>query len=439
MRHARSGVAHDTGELPGCAVKFRTALRSGAVPWAAPFLLSLTAFYYAIGRSNHIGDYYHYAPGIVADTLEFHYSFAYATAAALACWESGRLRSAGVWGLAPARSRYRIAANVLAPVVALSWLVLLLPAVAGLVQEATAPTPGALLLPLGAALLCLAHAAVGFAVGLVTPRVIATPILAVADWVGVTFTVSASAFWPRHVSGTYGDVGFGRLPTLVGVGVPVLFAGSVAVALAVLWLPRGAVPVRVAVAVVVAATGVFGAYRTAADWPRTAPRSGGHAPMTCVGRAPRLCAPTAVSGSLPQAQRDAVNVLRTLREAGVTSAGPLLVTDSYTGSGGRASAAEWHMNLTGYVPKGDTGYQVVLRVLAFRCAGPSVGLQHVVHLWGAERTGQEAAYARHRRNEGDASAEGPVVATVERLLTKPEAAQTAWIRHALDTCEAGTA
>ncbi|MFK0169235.1 hypothetical protein ACIQU5_10555 [Streptomyces sp. NPDC090306] len=418
-------------------MRFRTAFRSGIAPWAAPFLLLLTAAFYTIGRQNHPGEYHHYAPTIVAEALNSLYPFAYASAAALACWESGRLRSSGVWKLAPVRSRHRVAVNALTPVVVLAWLVLLLPCALALALEATAPTPGSLLLPLGGALLCAAHAAVGFAVGLMAPPVVAAPVLAVADWVGVSFTIAVDPAWARYVSGVYGSVGFGELPTLAFVGVPVLLAGSVAVAVLVLWLPRGALSLRVLAAAAVALCGVLGAYRAVADWGYLPPESGGHAPMTCVGTAPRLCAPTDVSTALPQARRDTVNVLGTLRELGVTTAGPALITDSYTGAGGRASAAEWHMNLTGYVPKGDTGYQVVIRALDFRCAEPGVGLQHVVYLWGAERTGQRASYDRRRRAEGDTAQEGPVAATVGRLLAKPDAAQTAWIRHALATCEAG--
>lgn len=81
-------------------MKFSTSLRSGSVRWAAPVILLLTFLYYVVGETAPLSSYYHYAPSLVAEPLQTLYALAYAAAAGLACWESGRLRSARIWALA---------------------------------------------------------------------------------------------------------------------------------------------------------------------------------------------------------------------------------------------------------------------------------------------------------------------------------------------------
>ncbi|MFF8397213.1 hypothetical protein [Streptomyces sp. NPDC016172] len=425
-------------------MKFSTALRSGSVRWSAPIVLLLTSLYYVVGEKAPLSSYYHYAPTIVAEPLATLYALAYAVAAALACWESGRLKSARIWALAPARTRYRIAANVLAPVIVLSWLVLLVPPAVSLARSATMPSLDSLRLPLAAMAVAVAHAVLGFAVGCWVPRIIATPILAVADWIVIAFTRAVLPYWPRHVSGQFGTIGFGEVPELVSVAVPVLLAGGVAVGLMILWLPYGWRALRVVVAVAVAASGAFGAYRTAADWQAAPPLTAGNVAMKCAGSAPRMCVPEFNARYLPQIQRDTAKALRVLRDAGATSAQPRLITDGYVDGRLQKPSTDtvWRMMLTRPVPRGDAVYQVVVRALHFRCKETDVRTAHSAWLWGALRTGQEKAYQMRREQEGltptDRQVEKQVRADVTRVLAKPQAEQTEWIKRTLDTCEAKT-
>ncbi|WP_327404030.1 hypothetical protein OG194_30710 [Streptomyces sp. NBC_01288] len=374
--------------------------------------------------------------------METLYALAYATAAALSCWESGRLRTARIWALAPARSRYRIAANVLAPVIALSWVVLLLPPAISLARAATLPSLDSLRLPLAGMVLCVAHAVLGFAVGCRLPRVIATPILAVADWVTVAFTRAVLPYWPRHVSGQFSSIGFGEVPDLVTVAVPVLLAGGVAVGLMILWLPFGWRVFRVALAALVAVTGVLGAYRTSVDWPHTPPLTAGHVDMTCTGSAPRMCAAEFNARYLPQTQRDTAKVLRVLDDAGAISTAPRLITDGYVDGRHQkpSTDAVWRMMLTPSLPSGDTAYQVMIRALPFRCKQVPALAAHSAWLWGAEKTGQEKEYLERRkaesRNPAAQKLEKQVRADVTRVLAEPRAEQAEWIKRTLDTCEA---
>jgi hypothetical protein len=425
-------------------MKFSTSLRSGSVRWAGPIVLALTLLYYLVGETAPLSSYHNYAPSIIAEPLKTLYALAYATAAALACWESGRLRTARIWALAPARSRYRIALNALAPVIALSWLVLLLPPAVSLARSATLPTLDGLRLPLAGMVLCVAHAVLGFAVGCWVPRVIATPIVAVADWITVAFTRAVLPYWPRHVSGQFGSIGYGEVPDLVTAAVPVLLAGGVAVGLLVLWLPFGWRAVRVAVAAAVAVTGVLGAHRIASDWSATPPLTSGHVAMTCAGQAPRMCVPEFDAQRLPQVQRDTAKALAVLRKTGATRARPELITDSY--ADGRlqkpSTDTEWRMILNGAVQSGDATYRIVVRSLHFRCQRVPARDAHAAWLWAAVKTGQEDAYRSRREQEGrDPVAmelEKQVRADVEKVLAEPAAEQSRWIGRMLDSCEAKT-
>lgn len=423
-------------------MKFSTTLRSGSVRWAAPIILLLTFLYYVVGQKAPLSSYFHYAPSIVAEPLMTLYALAYATAAGLSCWESGRLRSARIWALAPARSRYRIAANALAPVIVLSWLVLLLPPAVSLIRSATMPSLDSLRLPLAAMAISVAHAVVGFAVGCWVPRIIATPILAVSDWLVVAFTRAMLPYWPRHVSGQFGNIGFGEVPRLITVAVPMMLAGGIAVALMILWLPYGWRVLRVAVAATVAVSGALGAYGASAGWSAAPPITTGNVAMACTGNAPRMCVPEFNARYLPKVQRDTAKALRVLRDAGATSAEPQLITDGYVdGRHQKASTdAEWRMILTVPVQRGDAVYQVVVRALKFRCKQVDVETAHSAWLWGAMRTGQEKAYQMRREQEGlDPMArkvEQQVKSNVTTVLAEPPAEQTEWIKKTLATCEA---
>ncbi|EGX55991.1 hypothetical protein SZN_30062 [Streptomyces zinciresistens K42] len=370
------------------------------------------------------------------------YALAYAVAAALACWESGGLKNARVWALAPARSRYRIAANVLIPVVLLSWLVLILPPAISLVRSGTFPTLDSLRLPAAAMLISVAHAVLGFAVGCRLPRVIATPILAVTVWITVAFTRAVQPYWPRHVSGQFGTYGFGEVPDLITVAVPVMLAGGIALGLMALWLPRGWVALRVALACTVGVSGALGAYRVAADWSAAPPLSTGNVAMVCTGSAPRMCVPDFNARYLPKVQRDTAKALTVLRDAGATRARPGMITDGYVdGRFQRPSTDEvWRMILTRPVQRGDAVYQVVVKSLKFQCKQVDVRTARAAWLWAAVRTGQEGAYRMRREQEGvdpvARQVEKQVRADVERVLAQPKTAQTRWIDQTLRTCKA---
>lgn len=425
-------------------MKFTTALRSSSVRWAGPAVLLMAALYYLTGESAPPSTYHHWAPAIVSAPLMVLYALAYAVAAALGVWESGRLRKAHVWESLPSRSRYRVAANVLFPVVILSWLVLLLPPAVSLARSGTAPTLDSLRLPLMGMLIVVAHAVVGFAIGSFLPRLIATPVVAVVDWVAVAFTRATQPYWIRHVSGQFSDIGFGEVPRFVSVAAPVLLAGGVAVGLMLLWLPFGPRVLRGVLALGVAAAGVLGAQHLARDWPHTPPMATGQAPVDCTGVHPRVCVPRVATANLARIQREAAATLGALRAAGVPGAAPERIEDMLDGPA-RAGSADrvWRMTLMSADQPHEAGYQVMVRALKFRCAEVPVVRAHAVWLWGATHTGQVDMYRLHRGREGvtpeSREIEDRVGEEVRTVLGTSPAAQKAWIRESLDSCAGGTA
>ncbi len=420
-------------------MKFTTALRSSSVRWAGPAVLLLAALYYMTGETAPPSQYHHWAPAIVSAPLMTLYALAYAAAAGLGVWESGRLRKAHIWESLPSRSRYRVAANILLPVVIPSWAVLLLPPAISLARSGTAPTLDSLRLPLMGMLVVVCHAIAGFALGSVLPRLIAAPVVAVVDWIAVAFTRATEPYWLRHVSGQFSDIGFGEVPRLVSLAAPVLLAGGVAVGLLLLWLPLGPRVLRGVLAFGVAAVGVLGAQHLARDWPHDPPMATGQAPMDCSGVKPRVCVARVASGNLDRAQREASRTLSTLRAAGVPVAAPDQIADIYNGPTAAGPGDRvWRMNIMTADRPHEVGYQVMVRALKFRCAEVPLVRARSVWLWGATRTGQVDMYQERRRNEGvtpeSRQIESQVSDQVRDVLDLSQAAQRTWIRSNLDSC-----
>ncbi|MCX5397688.1 hypothetical protein [Streptomyces sp. NBC_00102] len=371
------------------------------------------------------------------------YALAYAASAALGVWESGRLRKAHVWESLPSRSRYRVAVNVLFPVVLLSWLVLLLPPAVSLARSGTAPSLDSLRLPLMGMVIVVAHAVVGFAIGSFLPRLIATPVVAVVDWVAIAFTRATQPYWLRHVSGQFSDIGFGEVPRFVSLAAPVLLAGGVAVGLMLLWLPCGPRVLRGALALCVAAAGVLGAQHLARDWSHTPPTATGQAPVDCTGVRPRVCVPRVATGNLARTQREAAETLSTLRAAGVPGAAPERIEDvldgpATAGAGNRV----WRLSLMTADRPHEAGYQVMVRALKFRCATVPAVQAHSVWLWAANRTGQVDMYQENRKRDGvtpeSLQIESKVSEEVRTVLATSPSAQRTWIRENLDSCTGST-
>jgi hypothetical protein len=409
-------------------MKFTTSLKTGAFRWACPFVLLLTLFYYFAGQSTPLSAYHGYAPALVASPLMTLYALAYAVAAGLGAWESGRLKSARVWNLAPTRSRYAIACNVLIPIVLLSWLVLIVPISLSLIRAETLPTVDSMKLPIMAMILCVAHSAIGFSIGLLGPQVITAPITAVATWVLVAFSRAVQPYWIRHVSGQYADLSFGEAPSMTSLLVPVLFGAGIASAAVLLWLPTYKTGIKVVLALSVGTALTFSAYNIARSWPHDPPLVTGNISMECLGDTPEVCMPKETSAALAKLQQEASAALGKLRDNDVVKT-PELITDSFAeGRTARPSTDRvWRLNLTSAAEQHDLTFRIAASVVRFPCENVNIIASHSALRWATSVTGSDEQYAARISQEGQDPGSlqrekqvTKIVATVRRLPAKEQ-------------------
>lgn len=417
-------------------MNIRTSIRTGVSLWAAPFVIGPTLFFY-FGSNFAAQEFRGYAPAIVAAPMRILSSLAYAVAASLAVWESGRLRNGAIWDLAPARSRFHVAANALIPVILLSWSVVLIPAALLLAETGTLPTIDSLRLPAMALLLCVAHAAVGFAVGLRLPHLLFAPLMAVFVWILVSFSRAVHPYWIRHISGQFGPLGFSELPTMRALMPPLLLMGGLALALALMWLPIRNRGIAAALALAVALGGFSGAYGTARNWPHAPPLLTNQAPVSCLGSKPQLCMPQNAAVDLHQAREEAVRVVRALQNHDVQVA-PQVISDHL--SDGRflkpSTATHWRVGLTSAQQQGDVGYAVMLAAVKFPCQDRHPVYAQEALMWAAQVTGEEQTY--HRASASFyAGANGQrvqdrVAQTVNKVLALSTPEQAAWFQRTVN-------
>ncbi|ANW18899.1 hypothetical protein [Streptomyces clavuligerus] len=350
-------------------MRLKTSLRISCVPWAAPVAVALSLFYFFYATGIAGDRLYGYAPSLVSAALEVLYAFAYGLAAGLAVWESGRMRAAGVWAMAPVRSRYRVAWNGIAPAVYCAWLLLVLPVTVALVGARTLPTLPGLAPLLLAMVLCVAHGAIGFAVGLFVPRLVAAPVMATAVWLLVAFTVASDAFWKRHVSGQYPTAfEFGEAAAYGSYLPHLLFTGGIAAGVALLWIPLRPRAVRAALALAVMAVLPFIAYQKVKTWGPNPPLLSQQAPLECMGEAPEVCVPETGPTPAREVWKETVQVLGELRCAG-GPARPGRIVDRMTD--GRAAPPStrdvWRLHLTYAVGKGELRQRLTEEAAAHGC------------------------------------------------------------------------
>ncbi|GGZ25344.1 hypothetical protein GCM10010387_18580 [Streptomyces inusitatus] len=407
-------------------MRLRSLLKTSAALWTAPLWLGIVLLYYIWGLHIATGAFssqraeLHWAPSVVLEATEHFYAFAFALASALGAWEAGRLRRDGVWELAPARSRLRIAAEALLPSSVAASLMLVIPAVGGLIEFRLAPDPRALLPVAVGVGVVLAFSAVGFAVGLRVPRTIAAPALAAGCWYMVAFTVTyTEPAWPGNVLARRWSVEFGSYLTYEAVLMPLVFCGAVAAAVAVWWVrPRTAgrrVVLRTGVTAL-AAVLVSTAAGAADRWSLEPPSTAGHATEVCLGKTPSVCM-AEFGGSaqhLPSVREEIVKTLRDIERSGVKVSVPARIRDTEGRPGSRSTAQEWQLPLTRQISRDKGGAQyvrhsVAMAVARFPCRLPvSFGSAkepaYIVHadaakLWMARTANVEKPFMAWRKSQ----------------------------------------
>ncbi|MBT2488248.1 hypothetical protein J7E96_06870 [Streptomyces sp. ISL-96] len=419
-------------------MRLRTRLRSSSALWASPFAVALTLFYYFAVTYEPISQAsYGHAPRLVSVPLLAMYPFAYALAAALGVWESGRLAQGAVWQLTPARSRYRVAAEALGPVIGLAWLMLVLPVTIALVQEHTLPTLPSLRPLVMAMLVSVAYAVIGFAVGRHVRPIIAAPVLAVVVDLLVATSATLDTFWWRHVLGRNPEgLAFGEVATYPAMLAQALPACGVALAVAVLWSPLRWMVLRVALGTALAVACALTAFFITRDWGPMPPVARGGVPMVCQGSAPQVCMPEFAEGSLAAVRSDVVDVLADLRTAGVGPS-PSVVTDTMVdGFHPRPSTAEtWRIALTKGESKGIVRYQTVRAAVTFPCRQPDAATTRLVVMWASERAGERKTLDNLLAKDPfyDVKQRTALHRKVAEVLAKSPAEQSQWYREQVNS------
>ncbi|MFF3781892.1 hypothetical protein [Streptomyces sp. NPDC001933] len=421
-----------------------TRIRSSSATRVAPVVLLLMfAYYFTDIRDDLRLDPLGYAPTVIDAVQRNLLPVSYAVAAALGAWEARRLGRADIWQWGAVRSRYTIAAHSLAPVVVLAWLATLMPTVWALIQTGTPLNLWGFGLLVFGMVPCIAHAVIGFAMGVRVRHIAVVPVVAVVDFLAVGWSVALESPWPRHLSGLYtGKLMFGELPTATSIVAPLLLALGVATGVVLLWSSTRWRWLRTAVAGVLALASVAGAYSMVKDWSYIAPRSAGHGEMSCAGEAPRICTPTVYAQALPSLRKDVGGALHALREAGI-DARPVSMTDTLAAIRyqKRSTATAWQLPLAASHATGTTRYHVARAAVRFDCAEPATGRARLVYYWVSMRVGQGDAYLRRLATEPDFTAKprNRLKSRVGDVLAMTPEQQTSWYRQTVaSACEKAT-
>lgn len=178
-------------------IPLRTALRVMPAAWFAIGVAAFSAWYATLITSP--AGYGTAATAAASGALPFIGAFVAGTAA----WEGSRLRRGDVWGRPWVRPSWRIA------LAALFW-----PAAAGLIAVTAATVTRHLAVAAAApnaaivavmALDVVTYATVGFAIGVLTPPALATPLAASLALLWVAFVPAMYPVWLRHLTGMYRD------------------------------------------------------------------------------------------------------------------------------------------------------------------------------------------------------------------------------------------
>ncbi|MDT3398111.1 hypothetical protein RKE29_15925 [Streptomyces sp. B1866] len=267
-------------------------------------------------------------------TAQSTFLLGYTAPAVAACgaWEAVRVRQSQVLQRAPARSATAVALSALVPTFVLGGLSVLL-AVALFAPQAMGYPGGPSPAVIGLALLVVvAHTAVGYAVGLTLPGILAVPTAMVGSFVWMAYPSAMEVFWVRQLNGhnlteccALDEVVAPRsllAPALVAVGM---------VAAAWIWTVRGRFsrPALLLAPAVLAAAVVAGAvvaeplgYRAAVPRSTALRTCGDTVPRICLWPEQRRAAADITAWATQARQRLAAAGLRTPGSISVTSVSP---------------------------------------------------------------------------------------------------------------------
>lgn len=415
-------------------MRIPVSVRANSATWATPAVVGLLILYYKVQQPTGLSGYHGYAPAIISYGFESHYPVAYAVAACLGSWESGRLGRDGVWRSAPVRSRARIALNALVPVWVLAWLTLLLPAAVLLIRAGAAPSGSCLPLIAMVMLVSVAYSVIGFTASLAVTRFVTAPVLAVAVWYAVAASWSFSdPMWIRNVLGQYPTtLMFGELPTFSSLASHVLFVGGIALALGLLVLVRTRWPVRLGVALAVLTACTLSCYSVVAGWGATPPLLQGRAAVSCTGQRPQVCLPRATDGKADEISADYQAVSGDFARVNASVDVPQKIVDTLLAERypKPSTSHAWYLALTGAKDQETRRFQMAHLAAVPHCANLDRAAEQQIDLWIGGVTRTKNAALRREQEEAFTSAQQSTLEqsarTVVSVEKMPAPDQDAW-------------
>ncbi|MFE9727398.1 magnesium transporter [Streptomyces sp. NPDC005794] len=426
-------------------MRFFSALRTHAAVLALP----VTGFFFAYvffatkGRMSHFAAL-PWPAEAVSFAIHAPVPLAAAAAAGLAAVEATRLRALGVWEMGPARSELRVAVQPIL-IVVLTLATLMAAITAGALWIAgVAPDVYVLHLFGVVVVLLTAHAIIGFLLGRRLHALYSAPLISIAVFVGISFPLGTGSFWAHHVTGAIGLMTFGEaysLPMTVAAVVPTV---CLALAFVLAIGPRRIRAGAVALSLVIAGSGLLGAYGITREWTSFAPAAKGLAPVTCEGRAPEVCMPSAGSQDLGDTQAALSDMTASLRDNAIIAKIPTRITDITVSSpqlpdtGGE----RWTLNLAAGRPDGVSWADVAIDVVGMPCETPDWNTLHYGTLWAARTMGVADDYLAWLSRESQSFRIGDskqqLLAEMDRVGGLPLNEQKLWYVEQLRlSCQGG--
>ncbi|MFG3283952.1 hypothetical protein [Streptomyces sp. NPDC048111] len=297
-------------------------LRASAAPW---LLLPALLFVYL-----YMDDAIHTVPSHYAvesgELTDYALPVIAPVVAGVAAWEAGRHRLLGALRNISARSRVSQLIRAVTPVLVLH--VLLIAAALVLARQAVGVWPGGagwfgvahlFVLPLGWLI-------VGWSLGVLMPKSLAAPLVAISCWAWLAMPHAMTNAWVRHLGGfidgtsTVTDVRASTVYT-----VPWLVTAGFALAAMCLTGVRRR-PWIAVISLLVPVACIFGGRALVSDWGFQNPTHPRDVALVCTGEAPTVCVPPEYAPYAQQLHRDALAPLRRLEAAGIPAPEVLRIT-----------------------------------------------------------------------------------------------------------------
>ncbi|MFJ4987165.1 hypothetical protein ACIP9H_25575 [Streptomyces sp. NPDC088732] len=425
-------------------MRISTLVRSSAALAALGPALGLTlAFYFFSTHDQVVYWPYPYAPILVQRSIEQMYALSYALVSAASAWQGARFKESRVQDSVPYRRTGTVIAWTLTPVVAIGWLVLLVPVALAFAERPTLPTPESLPPLLLGMALCAAHGVIGFAAGQWLKPALAVPVMACGVFLLVSYPHAMEPFYLRHMSGEYfAHLGFAETASAGSMVAHLLPTLAVAVAVSLAWAPGHAL-LRGVLAVALCGSATFVSYSIVKDWNYNPRVNVATVPTLCTGAAPEVCLPENARGEAKEIGAEVDRAFAVLVEYKVVDAPPKRLEEAldYGRFTPKDTKETGYLLLSTAKERNRVGAEIIDRYTTFPCEAPQPTLRRAVLLWLEKKTGTMSSYGQIAAGDPfySPTQHHEVLRSVTEVSAKPKAEQVAWYKSISRTaCEGAT-